>query len=489
MFGVKITDPTTISLVLNLKDKIKKCKRIESYQISANAKKIQIKGTKKKINKIIVQLNKKGLIKKLTDDEIKKIKKAKQKHKSNEKDNTIEYINYLLHKVLKYDTLFKSNKRKYPKYNKVTIQQKIDTITKYNDDDKVIKLCGSRRIPHTISKDSLKIFLDTSLEQMDRLDFSGPVSVGADAVTANAGPVQNSGSSVLCIKCPYKSNNYVCNKLILIISPVIKKNLTNEEWIHINEKCKRKIVEVYRLKHGANSVAYCQSPSCPKSEYGFILNKDDKTPIEFPNRVKCPDCNETWCKLCNEKPYHYDMLCKDIREIDENDESIKLIKGMAKRCPNKNCGNMITKDQGCHHMQCNNCNTHFCWRCGLLRDPNDPYNHICPPNTPGEADPHDHPGEQWMNGLPQQDAGIMGQWDPDIWIPRDPVAIQPWMPAEWLPHVVNDALRVNHGIFHLVQQNNVDHLVNANEVNQEIAPIDDLPPLELVGESKMEEVD
>jgi len=45
---------------------------------------------------------------------------------------------------------------------------------------------------------------------------------------------------------------------------------------------------------------------------------------------------------------------KNLREISE----------MCRFCPNKNCNMLIEATiEGCNHMECTNCKTHFCWIC------------------------------------------------------------------------------------------------------------------------------
>ncbi|GAA5865604.1 hypothetical protein JCM3774_002065 [Rhodotorula dairenensis] len=73
------------------------------------------------------------------------------------------------------------------------------------------------------------------------------------------------------------------------------------------------------------------------------------------------------------------------------------------QCPG--CSAWVEKSQGCNHMTCAKCATHFCYRCGKSISPRDPYKHFATPGmtcygklfdfAPGqEPEP-----EQWVNFL------------------------------------------------------------------------------------------
>lgn len=50
----------------------------------------------------------------------------------------------------------------------------------------------------------------------------------------------------------------------------------------------------------------------------------------------------------------------------------------ATECPG--CAAWVNKSEGCSHMTCSKCGSHFCYRCGQSLRPSDPYKHY---NTPG----------------------------------------------------------------------------------------------------------
>ena len=80
------------------------------------------------------------------------------------------------------------------------------------------------------------------------------------------------------------------------------------------------------------------------------------------------------CCVCkNLKPYMrkecYRNSCFKYR-LRCNDCSPKIFR----ECPG--CSVMIEKMDGCNHMTCSNCNTHFCWICMLAFDEDTIYDHI-----------------------------------------------------------------------------------------------------------------
>lgn len=120
----------------------------------------------------------------------------------------------------------------------------------------------------------------------------------------------------------------------------------------------------------------------------------------------CPECRYTFCAICHEA-WHPGVKCasSDAREeylrtrerlLRENggdssssgahkrllaartklDElkSLEAIRKMAKPCPS--CGQAIAKNEGCNHMHCRTCSTHFCWTCLEVISELNPYDHF-----------------------------------------------------------------------------------------------------------------
>jgi len=86
---------------------------------------------------------------------------------------------------------------------------------------------------------------------------------------------------------------------------------------------------------------------CPKNTCrGFVI------------RGRCGVCSENICVLCRE--------LKETNHIcDKNAvENVSAINTECKSCPQ--CATMIFRTQGCDHMKCTACNSHFDWQTGRL---------------------------------------------------------------------------------------------------------------------------
>jgi E3 ubiquitin-protein ligase RNF14 len=70
----------------------------------------------------------------------------------------------------------------------------------------------------------------------------------------------------------------------------------------------------------------------------------------------CAGCDYCFCVNC-EKDWHRPGYCTKARAMDP--ESMEWFKNVTKHCPN--CDVAIEKNQGCDHMHCVRCNTHFQW--------------------------------------------------------------------------------------------------------------------------------
>ena len=100
--------------------------------------------------------------------------------------------------------------------------------------------------------------------------------------------------------------------------------------------------------------------------------------------LNCPLCQKFYCLKCKTE-WHENLTCKEYqkeKKYKENkDDKInkkkfnEYVKGnRCKQCPK--CKRWVEKNKGCDHITCP-CGTHFCYRCGELRDSINPYNHQC----------------------------------------------------------------------------------------------------------------
>lgn len=130
--------------------------------------------------------------------------------------------------------------------------------------------------------------------------------------------------------------------------------------------------------------------TCPKCKAQNTIRgtADDGTTAVF-----CDDCGKRWCEMClvgNPASDHdcndSDVLrlCEQYRKASDklkaradmkwcwlkeysaartvDDLAANWVRENAARCPQ--CRTGIERAEGCFHMQCSNCNTHFCYECG-----------------------------------------------------------------------------------------------------------------------------
>ncbi|XP_022080113.1 ATP-dependent RNA helicase DEAH12, chloroplastic-like [Acanthaster planci] len=80
----------------------------------------------------------------------------------------------------------------------------------------------------------------------------------------------------------------------------------------------------------------------------------------------CPECRARLCSSCAAEP-HPGQTCEQFKKLgktfDDIKEWIKETGADAKMCPVPNCGYVIEKISGCHHMTCLGCGKHICWMC------------------------------------------------------------------------------------------------------------------------------
>jgi len=62
------------------------------------------------------------------------------------------------------------------------------------------------------------------------------------------------------------------------------------------------------------------------------------------------------------------------RRVMEELLTLKAISQDSQRCPR--CHVTISRSEGCNHMKCTKCATHFCYKCGKILDSDHPYSHF-----------------------------------------------------------------------------------------------------------------
>ena len=108
---------------------------------------------------------------------------------------------------------------------------------------------------------------------------------------------------------------------------------------------------------------------CPIPDCEGYANKEAQEQYNFNNKnyMKCIN-GHIFCNKCKTIA-HGDKDCSE-NNIFPNDVFIfskKESKGL-KQCPN--CHILISRDEGCNHIICKNCNYQFCWLCLRKYEPN-----------------------------------------------------------------------------------------------------------------------
>ena len=82
-------------------------------------------------------------------------------------------------------------------------------------------------------------------------------------------------------------------------------------------------------------------------------------------KIDCEVCQQEWCFRCH-APWHNDISCRTYQKgsKDFRKWTKERKRGVAncQKCPT--CRVYIQRSTGCHHMQCNRCDTEFCYDCG-----------------------------------------------------------------------------------------------------------------------------
>jgi len=92
----------------------------------------------------------------------------------------------------------------------------------------------------------------------------------------------------------------------------------------------------------------------------------------------CDDCGFAFCSRCHQSWHGEFVRCyprRDRAELTaEEQASIEYMKLHTTPCPT--CAAPAQKTQGCNHMICYRCQTHFCYLCSAWLDPGNPYQHF-----------------------------------------------------------------------------------------------------------------
>jgi hypothetical protein len=113
----------------------------------------------------------------------------------------------------------------------------------------------------------------------------------------------------------------------------------------------------------------CFRPECKKTSIYILNQKLDSNSFG----IKCNFCKiAEFCLKCH--------LSSHAGDCEAPDEAIQeYILKNTRQCPG--CRINIEKSEGCNHMHCTQCNTDFCWLCGVRYDRNEINNHYINNNS------------------------------------------------------------------------------------------------------------
>lgn len=92
----------------------------------------------------------------------------------------------------------------------------------------------------------------------------------------------------------------------------------------------------------------------------------------------CEECSYAFCSRCGQSWHGEFVRCMARRDKEEltaeEKASLEYMKLHTTPCPT--CAAPAQKTQGCNHMICGRCQTHFCYLCSAWLDPGNPYQHF-----------------------------------------------------------------------------------------------------------------
>jgi E3 ubiquitin-protein ligase RNF14 len=136
-----------------------------------------------------------------------------------------------------------------------------------------------------------------------------------------------------------------------------------------------KLDDISQLTEAEDPDAISQPP--PPTTNQTTESEDDK------RLAICESCSFAFCKTCSASWHGSYKRCKVERpagEISaEEKASLDYIRKNTSECPT--CVTGVQKSDGCNHMTCTNCRTHFCYLCGAWLSRDNPYKHYSIPGT------------------------------------------------------------------------------------------------------------
>ncbi|MGL5936351.1 MAG: IBR domain-containing protein [Cetobacterium sp.] len=160
--------------------------------------------------------------------------------------------------------------------------------------------------------------------------------------------IQCDSNHYYCIDCANNAiKNVIESKCFLRCADPACESIIDESRL---DNINNDILENYKkLTTQLNLALMPDSKFCGKCDYIFLTENDVKN-------FFCEKCSETYCIECKEAVHEGTCLHK--QEIFTEAENLTRTAFLV--C---SCGVTIERDEGCNHMQCNRCHSHWCWAC------------------------------------------------------------------------------------------------------------------------------
>lgn len=225
----------------------------------------------------------------------------------------------------------------------------------------------TRRQIHGCDIDMGEQVLDFCLSDMNNLDLTTGYKLGKKAKDWSRGiiarkwrkgyfrdelmvDINDKSQELLVFRCPCRNHAGLGKQCSV---PIIAIDFVKYyfEATHIYGKlCHKLNLKKRELAVLSQKWIYCQIPTCKYSTSGYAAK-----------RLDCPDCGEIKrCTTCNK--IHTGFTCNQYEKLKSMRKSHDI--GYLKHC--KLCPGCLApcdKIEGCDHMECINCRTHFCWIC------------------------------------------------------------------------------------------------------------------------------